>query len=69
MFMAMLEGMKEESVGFLFNVTVEAGPAPQVEVAPVEEPEDLAEFATARRPPPSSVAVAQRCPRRLQVSC
>ncbi|ORB85886.1 preprotein translocase subunit SecA [Mycobacterium kansasii] len=47
MFMAMLDGMKEESVGFLFNVTVEAVPAPQVEVAPVEEPEDLAEFATA----------------------
>ncbi|AGC61425.1 preprotein translocase SecA1 1 subunit [Mycobacterium liflandii 128FXT] len=47
MFMAMLDGMKEESVGFLFNVSVEAVPAPQVEVAPVAEPEDLAEFATA----------------------
>ena len=45
MFMAMLDGMKEESVGFLFNVTVEAVPAPQV--APVEAPEGLAEFATA----------------------
>src|SRR5271157_3172852 len=44
MFMAMLDGMKEESVGFLFNVTVEAVPAPQV--APVEAPEGLAEFAT-----------------------
>jgi preprotein translocase subunit SecA len=43
MFMAMLDGMKEESVGFLFNVTVEAAPAPQV--APVEAPEGLAEFA------------------------
>src|SRR6201988_4452479 len=43
MFMAMLEGLKEESVGFLFNVSVEAVPAPQV--GPVEEPEDLAEFA------------------------
>ncbi len=30
MFMAMLDGMKEESVGFLFNVTVEAVPAPPV---------------------------------------
>jgi preprotein translocase subunit SecA len=45
MFMAMLDGMKEESVGFLFNVTVEAVPAPQV--APVEAPEGLSEFATA----------------------
>jgi preprotein translocase subunit SecA len=43
MFMAMLDGMKEESVGFLFNVTVEAVPAAQV--APVEAPEGLAEFA------------------------
>ncbi len=47
MFMAMLDGVKEESVGFLFNVSVEAVPAPQVEVAPVAEPEYLAEFATA----------------------
>ena len=45
MFTGMLEGLKEESVGFLFNVTVEAVPAPQV--GPVEEPQDLAEFATA----------------------
>jgi preprotein translocase subunit SecA len=45
MFMAMLDGLKEESVGFLFNVSVEAVPAPQV--AAVEAPEGLAEFATA----------------------
>src|SRR6201993_3874538 len=45
MFSGMLEGLKEESVGFLFNVTVEAVPAQQV--APVAEPEGLAEF-TAR---------------------
>jgi preprotein translocase subunit SecA len=45
MFMAMLDGLKEESVGFLFNVTVEAVPAPQV--APVEMPEGLAELGTA----------------------
>jgi preprotein translocase subunit SecA len=44
MFTAMLDGMKEESVGFLFNVTVETVPAPQA--APVEEPEGLKEFAT-----------------------
>jgi preprotein translocase subunit SecA len=47
MFMAMLDGMKEESVGFLFNVSVEAVPAPQIAVAPVEQPEGLAEFGTA----------------------
>ncbi|MGC1805774.1 MAG: preprotein translocase subunit SecA, partial [Mycobacterium sp.] len=45
MFSGMLEGLKEESVGFLFNVAVEAVPAPQV--GPVAEPEDLAEFAAA----------------------
>src|SRR5271168_2968397 len=45
MFTGMLDGLKEESVGFLFNVSVEAVPAPQV--GPVEEPEDLAEFASA----------------------
>jgi preprotein translocase subunit SecA len=44
MFTAMLDGMKEESVGFLFNVSVEAVPAPQVDLAPVEAPEGLAEF-------------------------
>jgi preprotein translocase subunit SecA len=45
MFVAMLEGLKEESVGFLFNVAVEPVPAP--EAAPVADAEDLAEFATA----------------------
>ncbi|ORA78240.1 preprotein translocase subunit SecA [Mycobacterium malmoense] len=45
MFMAMLDGLKEESVGFLFNVSVEAVPAPRV--APVQTPEGLAELATA----------------------
>jgi preprotein translocase subunit SecA len=44
MFMAMLDGMKEESVGFLFNVTVEAVPSPQV--APMETPEGLTELGT-----------------------
>jgi preprotein translocase subunit SecA len=41
----MLDGMKEESVGFLFNVTVEAVPTPQV--APVQTPDGLEEFAEA----------------------
>ena len=45
MFIGMLEGMKEESVGFLFNVAVEAAPAPTV--APVATPQGLAEFAQA----------------------
>ena len=43
MFVGMLEGLKEESVGFLFNVTVEAAPAPTV--APVDAPAGLAAFA------------------------
>jgi preprotein translocase subunit SecA len=45
MFVGMLEGLKEESVGFLYNVTVEANPAPAV--APVAPPQGLAEFAAA----------------------
>ncbi|MCW2654753.1 MAG: preprotein translocase subunit SecA [Mycobacterium sp.] len=45
MFVGMLDGLKEESVGFLFNVAVEAAPAPAV--APVAAPEGLAEFAAA----------------------
>ncbi|MBS4729056.1 preprotein translocase subunit SecA [Mycobacterium sp. SM1] len=53
MFMAMLDGLKEESVGFLFNVAVEAMPAPQAPAG--GEPEELAELATA-----SAVAAQQR---------
>ncbi|WP_111512543.1 preprotein translocase subunit SecA [Mycobacterium kyogaense] len=45
MFIGMLDGMKEESVGFLFNVQVEA--APQPSVAPVAAPPGLADFAAA----------------------
>ncbi|MGV0798490.1 preprotein translocase subunit SecA, partial [Mycolicibacterium elephantis] len=45
MFVGMLEGLKEESVGFLFNVQVEPAPAPAV--APVAAPSGLAEFAAA----------------------
>src|ERR1700757_664730 len=60
MFSGMLEGLKEESVGFLFNVTVEAVPAQQV--APVAEPEGLAEFAAdaAAKAQDSSVATQER---------
>jgi len=46
MFNGMLDAMKEEAVGFLFNVTVEAAPAaPAAQVAPVAAPTGLTEFA------------------------
>ncbi|MDT5204977.1 MAG: preprotein translocase subunit SecA, partial [Mycobacterium sp.] len=45
MFTGMLDGLKEESVGFLFNVAVEAVPTQQV--GAVDEPDGLAEFAAA----------------------
>jgi preprotein translocase subunit SecA len=48
MFVGMLDALKEESVGFLFNVQVEAAPAPpSAAVAPVAAPQGLAEFAAA----------------------
>ena len=48
MFIGMLDGLKEESIGFLFNVQVEAAPSqPAAQVAPVDAPEGLAEFAAA----------------------
>jgi preprotein translocase subunit SecA len=43
MFVGMLDGLKEESVGFLFNVAVEAAPSPTV--APIAAPPGLAEMA------------------------
>jgi preprotein translocase subunit SecA len=60
MFVGMLEGLKEESVGFLFNVTVEAAPAPAV--APVAAPSGLAQFAAeaAARAQDSAVATKER---------
>jgi preprotein translocase subunit SecA len=61
MFMAMLDGMKEESVGFLFNVTVEAVPAPQV--APQATPEGLAELGTAAGGQPDGEAEPSAAPR------
>ena len=68
MFMAMLDGMKEESVGFLFNVVVEAVPAPQV--APVAPPEGLAEYATAAAggtgAAPAPTAVREEAPTTLR---
>ncbi|MUL81010.1 MULTISPECIES: preprotein translocase subunit SecA [unclassified Mycolicibacterium] len=47
MFVGMLDALKEESVGFLFNVQVEAAPAPAQAVGPVAAPSGLAEFAAA----------------------
>ncbi len=48
MFVGMLDALKEESVGFLFNVQVEAvPPQPSTRVAPVAAPPNLAEFAAA----------------------
>jgi preprotein translocase subunit SecA len=58
MFVAMLEGLKEESVGFLFNVAVEPVPAP--EASPVADAEDLAEFATAAATAQQRVGVGAR---------
>jgi preprotein translocase subunit SecA len=49
MFMGMLEGLREESVGFLFNVQVEPSPnAPMV--APVATPQGLADLAENSEP-------------------
>jgi preprotein translocase subunit SecA len=61
MFVGMLDGMKEESVGFLFNIAVEATPAPAV--APVAAPQGLSELADAAAEPVrrgTATAAAQR---------
>ncbi|MCV7367491.1 preprotein translocase subunit SecA [Mycolicibacterium duvalii] len=58
MFIGMLDAMKEESVGFLFNVQVEAAPAPAV--APVAPPSGLAEFAEAASRQRGGVATKPR---------
>lgn len=47
MFTAMLDGLKEESVGFLFNINVEVQQPADGTVAPQPAPEGLAEFASA----------------------
>ncbi len=66
MFVGMLEGLKEESVGFLFNVQVEPVAAPSTpQVAPVQAPSGLAEFAEAAAKargtaPESAVATKER---------
>jgi preprotein translocase subunit SecA len=61
MFVAMLDGVKEESVGFLFNITVEAAPAaPAPAVAPIAAPTGLAEFAEAAAAKASEGGVATK---------
>jgi preprotein translocase subunit SecA len=65
MFNGMLDAMKEEAVGFLFNVTVEAVPAaPAAQVAPVAAPTGLAEFAAeaAAKAQQGGVATKERQP-------
>jgi preprotein translocase subunit SecA len=60
MFTGMLDGLKEESVGFLFNVAVEAVPPQQV--GPVDQPEGLAEFAAAAAGGQQSGATREAAP-------
>ena len=66
MFVGMLDAMKEEAVGFLFNVTVEAVPAtPAAQVAPVAAPAGLSEFAAeaaAKAQQKGGVATKERQP-------
>jgi preprotein translocase subunit SecA len=65
MFRGMLDAMKEEAVGFLFNVTVEAAPPqPAQQVAPVAAPSGLAEFAeqAAAQSKEGAVATKERQP-------
>ncbi|TLH58529.1 preprotein translocase subunit SecA [Mycolicibacterium aubagnense] len=64
MFSGMLEGLKEESVGFLFNVQVEAQQAPQV--APVAAPQGLAQFATEAERAEQNAAAEQAAPAALR---
>jgi preprotein translocase subunit SecA len=57
MFVAMLDGLKEESVGFLFNVAVEAAPQTAPVVTPMSQ--GLAEFAAAAAEKASATAADQ----------
>jgi preprotein translocase subunit SecA len=45
MFRGMLDGLKEESVGLLFNAQVQANPAPSSQVGATAAPANLAQFA------------------------
>ncbi|MUM16487.1 preprotein translocase subunit SecA [Mycobacterium sp. CBMA271] len=59
MFRAMLDGLKEESVGFLFNINVEVQQPAEGTVAPQAAPEGLAEFASAAAQAASGLSAAQ----------
>ena len=56
MFVGMHDGLEEEPVGFLFNVQVEATPAPAV--APVATPQGLADLAAQQQEPAPAPAPA-----------
>ncbi|PRC57685.1 hypothetical protein C6A85_32310, partial [Mycobacterium sp. ITM-2017-0098] len=58
MFIAMLDGIKEECVGFLFNVQVGRAEGPTVAAQPA--PSGLAEFAAAAAQQAGAVATKQR---------
>ncbi|MET0700208.1 MAG: preprotein translocase subunit SecA [Mycobacterium sp.] len=63
MFTGMLDGLKEESVGFLFNVQVEAAP-PTPAVGQIAAPEGLEQFAAAAAAAGAQAAVKDRKPAR-----
>ena len=63
MFVGMLDALKEESVGFLFNVQVEAAPRSETQVAPVAPPSDLAQFAAAAAASASDRGAGEQGPR------
>ncbi|MFC9787731.1 preprotein translocase subunit SecA [Rhodococcus sp. NPDC127528] len=60
MFAAMLEGLKEESVGFLFNLQVEAAPAPEQEQSGWTAAAAAARTAPAPLPTEQAAAEAER---------
>jgi preprotein translocase subunit SecA len=65
MFTGMLEGLKEESVGFLFNVSVEATPAP-VAAQPAAVPPTKAPAAPAPLPTEQAAPVRTAAPAALR---
>ena len=59
MFIGMLDGLKEESVGFLFNLQVEAAPAQPASGISVTAGSAAAASATAPKPLPTQEAAAR----------
>ncbi|MBA0045547.1 preprotein translocase subunit SecA [Mycobacterium sp. NPDC050853] len=66
MFRAMLDGLKEESVGFLFNINVEVQQPVDGAVAPQAAPEGLAEFASAAAQAAGGAVATEEAPRALR---